>query len=190
MTNFLPRIAAGDTSAVAACLDEYGGTVWGLAERYLKGFGEDLEDAVQEVFVEVWRHAGRFDPAQGSEPAFIATIAHRRLIDRQRRAQTRRSVQFQDNSILESRPHIQNTAEMRDDVRKAADAFQKLDDDEKQVLWFALYHGLSHERIAKTVDLPLGTVKTRLRRGLMRLRELLSADLSAKSRTRVGEASL
>ena len=189
-TQFLPRIAAGDASAVAACLDEYGGTIWGLAERYLRGFGDDLEDAVQEVFVEVWRHAGRFDPNQGSEAAFIATIAHRRLIDRQRRAQTRRAVHFEDDGILESRAQTGNTAELNDDVRKASEAFQKLDADEKQVLWFALYHGLSHERIAKTVNIPLGTVKTRLRRGLMRLRELLNADFApTKARPRVEGAA-
>jgi len=182
-TAFLPRIAAGDPLAVAACIDEYGGTIWGLAERYLKGFGDDLEDAVQEVFVEIWRHANRFDPLQGSEAAFIATIAHRRLIDRQRRAQTRRAVHFEDHGFLASKPLAFNSAELADDVRKATEAFQKLDADEKQVLWFSLYHGLSHERIATTVNIPLGTVKTRLRRGLMRLRELLQADF-APSNTR------
>ncbi|MBS0197803.1 MAG: sigma-70 family RNA polymerase sigma factor [Planctomycetes bacterium] len=171
---FLQLIARGDETAVAACLDEYGGMVWGLAERYLKGFGEDLEDAVQEVFVEVWRSAARFDPAMGSEPAFIATIAHRRLIDRQRRVQARRAVQLEDDRIIESKAVVKDGSALRDDVAAAARAFESLDSDEKQVLWYALYQGLSHERIAKAINVPLGTVKTRIRRGLSRLREALS----------------
>jgi len=171
---FLQRIASGDQAAVAQCLDEYGGMIWGLAERYLKGFGDDLEDAVQEVFVEVWRFANRFDPALGSEPAFIATIAHRRLIDRQRRNQARRSIQLDDTSYLEGKPNTLDTAALTDDVRLAAAAFETLEPDEKQVLWYALYQGFSHERISKATNVPLGTVKTRIRRGLSRLREAIA----------------
>ncbi len=170
---YLQRIARGDESAVAACLDEFGGTVWSLAERYLRGFGEDLEDAVQDVFVEVWRSAGRFDPSLGSEAAFIATIAHRRLIDRQRRAQTRRAVQLEDDRVFEAKPLVTAGADVHDEAKRAAAAFESLAHDEKQVLWYALYQGFSHERIAKAIDVPLGTVKTRIRRGLARLRELL-----------------
>lgn len=174
----LQRIARGDQVAVALCLDEYGGTIWGLADRYLKGFGDDLEDAVQEVFVEVWRHASRYDPAMGGEPAFIATIAHRRLIDRQRRLQARRTVQLDDGlPMVEAKMPLRDATAARDDVRKAAEAFAELEHDEKQVLWYALYQGLTHERISSIMNVPLGTVKTRIRRGLSRLREALSAGL-------------
>lgn len=175
----LQRIARGDEAAVAACLDEYGGTIWSLAERYLKGFGEDLEDAVQEVFVEVWRCAGRYDPARGSEPAFIATIAHRRLIDRQRRAQARRTSHIDDERILESKPQMVRSPDDSDEVRNAAVAFEKLAIEEQQVLWYALYHGLSHERIANAINIPLGTVKTRIRRGINRLREALGGGAAS-----------
>lgn len=172
--SFLQRIARGDESAVAACLDEFGGTIWSLADRYLRGYGDDLEDAVQEVFVEVWRSAPRYDPTRGSEASFIATIAHRRLIDRQRRNQARRSVQIQDERMIESKPVVRERADLHDDARRAAEAFETLGQDEKQVLWYALYQGFSHERIATAIDVPLGTVKTRIRRGLSRLREMLA----------------
>ncbi len=175
----LQRIAAGDHLAVALCLDEYGGTIWGLAERYLKGFGDDLEDAVQEVFVEVWRFAARYDPSMGSEPAFIATIAHRRLIDRQRRLQARRTVQLDDGAaMIEAKSPSREVTALGDDVRKAAEAFDELETDEKHVLWYALYQGFTHERIASVMDVPLGTVKTRIRRGLAHLREALAGGIS------------
>ncbi len=146
-----------------------------LATRYLKYLGEDVDDAVQEVFVEIWRSAARFDPALGSEPAFVATIAHRRLTDRQRRAQSRRAAPIENTAPVEqAREHraAENVAN-RDDLKAAADAFERLDRDEQQVLWYSLYQGFTHERIAAATQIPVGTVKTRIRRGLMRLRELL-----------------
>jgi RNA polymerase sigma-70 factor, ECF subfamily len=174
----LQRIASGDSAAVALCLDEYGGTIWSLADRYLRGFGDDLEDAVQEVFVEVWRAAGRYDPAMGGEPAFIATIAHRRLIDRQRRLQSRRALQLDEDAVvLEAKPSPDAHREAAtEETRRAARAFEQLDHDEKQALWYALYRGFTHERIAEAINVPLGTVKTRIRRGLAKMRELLLAQ--------------
>ncbi|QOJ00528.1 MAG: sigma-70 family RNA polymerase sigma factor [Phycisphaeraceae bacterium] len=186
-TAFLHRIASGDASAVAACLDEYGGVVWSLAERYLKPLGEDVEDAVQEIFVDVWRSAGRYNPALGSEASFIATIAHRRLIDRQRRAASRpRPVPHEPHlePRATDRPATHTPASLGEDVARAADAFNKLHTDEQQALWFALYHGMSHDRIATLTGHPLGTVKTRIRRGLIRLRELLDGSRGPATQAR------
>src|SRR5271166_2344489 len=81
---FLERIAAGDPLAVDGCLEKYRGLVWSIARRF-PGNHADTEDAVQEVFVELWRHAGRFDAAVAAESTFVATVARRRLIDRHRR---------------------------------------------------------------------------------------------------------
>lgn len=169
----LQRIAQGDQSAVAACLDEYANTIWSIANRYLAPLGEDVEDAVQEVFVEVWKSAGRYDPSLGSEPAFIATIAHRRLINRQRRAASRRTVALA-NVAEPGRVEVKDHTSLRDEARAAAIAFEKLEDDEKHLLWLSIHKGLTHERIAQETSLPLGTVKTRIRRGLIRMREMLA----------------
>ena len=84
----LQRIAAGDPSAVEGCLAKYRGLVWSIARRFAGNYA-DAEDAVQEVFIELWRHAARFDPALASESTFIGTIARRRLIDRKRRQSSR-----------------------------------------------------------------------------------------------------
>ena len=170
----LQRIAQGDQSAVAACLDEYGNTVWLIARRYLSGMGEDMEDAVKDVFVEVWRSAYRFNPSIASEAAFIATIAHRRMISRQRRASRRRTIAL--GSIAEpALVKIKDLPLLHDEARAAAAAFQKLEDDEKHLLWLSIQSGLTHERIAQATSLPLGTVKTRIRRGLIHIRAMLAA---------------
>lgn len=171
--SILQRIAAGETKAVSECLDQYGGLVWSLADRYLKGYGEDLEDASQDVFIEIWAAAGRFDPSKGSEAAFVATIAHRRLIDRRRKIRSR--PQLHDEKMLEAKPPVAGPVGAMwgpgdDDVKGAMAAFRELDGDEQRVLYLALHHGLSHERIASVVNLPLGTVKSRIRGGLTRLR--------------------
>jgi RNA polymerase sigma-70 factor (ECF subfamily) len=170
---FLQRIANGDASAVRGCLDEYGGMVWGLAKRYLAAMGDDAEDAVQEIFVEVWRWAGRYDPSKGTEAGFIATVAHRRLTDRQRRAMARRGGELPEDRVLAGAEQAP-VFETKESASRAMAALGQLSAEERQVLWCSLYHGLSHERIAGMTSQPVGTVKTRIRRGLARLRELLS----------------
>src|SRR3954470_11204914 len=82
----LGRVAAGDQQAVRECLARYGGLVWSIARRFE---GNDAEDAVQEIFLDLWRSAPRFDPQLSSEPAFVAMLARRRLIDRRRMRQRR-----------------------------------------------------------------------------------------------------
>src|SRR5215467_13463308 len=80
----LGRVAAGDDQATRTCIERYGGLVYALARRFEGGAGADIEDAVQEIFLDLWKSAPRFDPAIASETAFVATIARRRLIDRRR----------------------------------------------------------------------------------------------------------
>jgi RNA polymerase sigma-70 factor (ECF subfamily) len=81
----LPRIAAGDPGAASDCLARYGGLVWSLARRFLSNVA-DAEDAMQDVFIELWKNAGRYDPSRASEPTYVTMIARRRLIDRKRKA--------------------------------------------------------------------------------------------------------
>lgn len=170
----LQRIARGDSGAVRDCLDRYGDYIWSLAHRYLAAMGDDVDDAVQEIFVELWRSASRFDPAIGSEPAFIATIAHRRLISRQRKAGRHRAVSVENVAEPAARAQLRDPAALHDEARAAAEAFRQLTDDERHIIELSLYHGLTHERIASLVNIPVGTVKTRIRRGLIRLRDLMS----------------
>lgn len=182
----LTRIAAGDTGAVAACIDEYGGMVAALAARYLRQLGLDQDDAVQEIFVEVWKHAGRYDPSVGSEAAFIATIAHRRLIDRQRRHSSHALVVSATLPLDGSErqfPGVAHGASPSEVTREASEAFEQLTADERQVVWLAICLGYSHERTSTALRTPLGTVKTRLRRALVRMRGFLDHQRVASVKT-------
>ncbi len=174
-TPLLPRIAAGDPGAVEACVDEFGPTILALAKRYLTSVKGDVEGAVQEVFLELWRNAHRFDPARGSEAAFVMTMAHRRLIDRRRWYASRFSVG--EPAVEAAAPPASGsgtgTPGLRDEARVVSAALDKLPEDERHLLRLSIYSGLSHERIAKATGLPIGTVKTRIRRGLERLRGTL-----------------
>lgn len=172
--DLLPAVARGDAAAVKACLDRYGALVWSLARRMSRS-GTDAEDAVQEIFISVWKNAGRFDPNKGSEVTFVATIARRRLIDRLRQSGRR-----PNESPIEPGPsptapgdEITAPAELREEVGIANRALAELGEDQRRVLQMSIGHGLSHERIAEATGIPLGTVKTHIRRGLIRVRALL-----------------
>jgi len=173
LSTILQRIAAGDESAVADCVDEYGPLAWRLAWRYLGRVSGDIEDAVQEVFVEIWMAAQRFDPGVGSEASFVATIIHRRLIDYQRRMTTRSREITDPQPLAERAPaRVQDLVAGRA-FGPVAEAFDRLPDAEREALWLSVHGGLSHAQIAAATDSPIGTVKSRLRRGLIRLYEAL-----------------
>ena len=168
----LQRIAEGDQSAVQACLKTYGGLVWSLARRMLRNT-EDAEDAVQEIFLEIWKNAGRFDPVQASETTFIAMIARRRLIDRIRYSQRRISADSIEEILAEPSVRSDETMQTNVEAREAAKAMDQLRPEQRQVLQLSIVNGLSHQEIAEATGMPLGTVKTHARRGLIQVREVL-----------------
>lgn len=171
----LQRVAAGDTDAVTACVDRFGGLIWTLARRLL-GEPSEAEDAVQEVFIELWKSASRFDPSIASETTFVAMIARRRLIDIRRRL-ARRPVDEGvpvEQLAIES-PDGADQVEMRDEASQAAAALQLLRPEQRRVLQLAVCQGWPHQLIADRLGLPLGTVKTHVRRGLIKIREELDA---------------
>lgn len=170
----LVRVAAGDGSAVRECQDAFGGLVWSIARRML-GATAEAEDAVQEVFIELWRSAGRYDPGRGTEVQFVATIARRRIIDRVRRLGRRLDADPLPEAPLEDDgPSSADNVELNDAAQRARAAMAELADGQRTVLELTLLKGLSHSEVAKSTNLPLGTVKTHARRGLIKLRELLA----------------
>lgn len=172
--SILERIAAGDRGAVSECLDRYGDLVWSLARRYLRN-AADAEDAVQDIFIDVWGSSARYDRNIASEVAFISTIARRRLIDRIRQADRRPvtdSIDDEDNSFLE--PGVPATAEEDTEVTIVQRVMSAMDPEHQKVLAMSLYEGYSHSEIAERLSLPLGTVKTRVRRGLIHIRAQLN----------------
>ena len=154
--------------------------MWSLARRFSPDF-HDIEDAVQDVFIDVWRHAVRFKPEIAPETAFVATIARRRLIDRYRRRRREREVAPLGDAIDVPAGPEEDIASRGEDIERVRESMGALRLDERRVLELAAYQGLSQAQIAAATSLPLGTVKTHTRRGLERLRRLVEARGSCAS---------
>ncbi len=179
----LQRIADRDESAVQETIDRYSGLVWSLARR-LSPTRADAEDAVQEIFVSLWKSADRFDPRTAQESTFVAMIARRRLIDRLRKSGRRPTVSEPLAPLADPAPPADEPAR-EGDARAVALAFTELSEEQQRVLRLSIQHGQSHTQIAQSTGMPIGTVKTHARRGMIKLRELLG-DLAG---TPVTEAS-
>jgi RNA polymerase sigma-70 factor (ECF subfamily) len=170
------RIAAGEPTAVRDCMDRYGGLVWTLVRSWIRN-PADAEDATQEIFVDLWKSAARFDRSAGSEAVFVTTIARRRLIDRLR-AQGRRpkTEEFDEESSAMAEagagPDVSQTVE----VENAARALAALGAEQREILLMGVVQGMTHSEIARVTGKPLGTVKTQLRRGLKKVRALLHGE--------------
>ena len=175
----LQRVAAGDQSAVAVFVERYSAAMWSLARRYCPSAAE-AEDAVQDVFVELWEKAGRFDPSRASEYTFVMMVARRRLIDRLRR-QGRGIPTVSLSEAGEQAGRADDTVERDETVRKAHSTLSQLPEPQRKVIHFSIYGGLSHTQIAEKLGLPLGTVKTHARRGLIKLREAIRGDFPVGS---------
>ncbi|HET7204605.1 MAG TPA: sigma-70 family RNA polymerase sigma factor [Steroidobacteraceae bacterium] len=173
--SILERVARGDQVAVRQCIDEFGGLVWAIARRMTRSHA-DAEDAVQEIFVDVWRSAARYDAAQGSEKVFVSTIARRRLIDRIRRGRMSRMMDGEEalEDVRFAEPG--NGGEVRAEAERAAKVVARLRPDQRKVLRMGLLEGMTHSEIAAATGMPLGTVKTQMRRGLIQVRQWLKID--------------
>jgi len=180
----LARVARGDANAVRECIDEFGGLVWAIARRMTRSRA-DAEDAVQEIFIDVWRSAPRFDASQGSVKVFITTIARRRLIDRMRRGRMARLSDPEE--VLDDARWAEpgNGGEIRVEAERAAAVVARLRPAQRKVLRMGLLEGLTHSEIAKLTGMPLGTVKTQMRRGLIQVRQWMKID----EPSRMGEAT-
>lgn len=166
----LDRVAQGDTRAMRECVDRFGDLIWSIARLVMRTSGE-AEDAVQEIFADVWRTAGRFDPDQGSEEVFVTMIARRRLIDRMRRAAHRDRVHSR-NDIDWS--NAANGGEVCAEALAAGQAVLMLRPELQRVLKLGLLQGLTQAEIAHALRLPLDTVKTLMRSGLIQAREFMA----------------
>jgi len=187
----LQRIAAGEAGAVQECITDFGKAVWSLALR-LSPTHADAEDATQEIFLDLWKSAARFDPTKGSELGFIMTIARRRLIDRIRRTKAR-PITEPEEFLPASEALTTDTAspEMSAEVSMAIRALDALSVEQRRVISMSVFQGLTHREIAEVTGKPLGTVKTLIRRGLIQIRRDLAdpAPLSANGVAAGGSAA-
>jgi RNA polymerase sigma-70 factor, ECF subfamily len=174
LDELLVRVAGGDEHAFAELYDRLAGPVLGLARRVLRDPAQ-AEEVAQEVLVELWRTAGRFDPQRGSARGWVLTMTHRRAVDRVRSAQA----SADRDLAVGSREHVTDydvvseTVTTRLEQEEVRQALGELTDLQREALTLAYYGGYTHREVSELLHVPLGTVKTRLRDGLLRLRDAL-----------------
>jgi RNA polymerase sigma-70 factor (ECF subfamily) len=164
------RMASGDSQALAAFYDRHAGRVLGLLLRLVPDRAE-AEDLLQQTFWEVWTRAGQFDPARSRPTTWLLLIARSRGLDRARRRSATVGLAGVPEPV--TRAEVSADLEQGETGRQVADALARLPEEQRQAIQLAFYGGLTHEQIARQLSLPLGTVKSRIRIGMQRLRELL-----------------
>ena len=176
LDTIIAQVAAGDQAAFATLYDRLAPTVFGVIRRVLRDPAQS-EEVTQEAFLEIWRQAARFDPAKGSVPTWAVMIARRRAVDRVRSEQAHRDRQERvatGERDLADTP--EDTAMELAERQRARVAMAALSDLQREALELAFYEGLTHVQIADRLDIALGTVKTRIRDGLIRLRTVMGAQ--------------
>lgn len=173
-------IAQGDEQALAALYDRHGPTLFGLLLRILNDRLE-AEDVLQDVFVQVWQEACRFDESRGRPFTWLVTIARSRAIDRVRARGSR------DRKETEaSRANWEETYDIADDAIRSEEselihrALAEIPREQREVILLAYFHGLSQSEIASRTGTPLGTIKTRMRAGIKRLKAILCQKIHGR----------
>ncbi|MFD0683164.1 ECF RNA polymerase sigma factor SigK [Actinomadura fibrosa] len=176
LTALLERVARGDEPAFARVYDLVAAPVYGLVLRVLRDPAQ-AEEVAQEVLVELWRTASRFDPERGSAMAYVMTLAHRRAVDRVRSAQA--AADREERAHRASGPAFDEVAEEvearmeRERVRRCLGGLTEL---QRESVTLAYYGGYTYREVAGLLKVSLGTVKTRMRDGLIRMRDCLGVE--------------
>jgi RNA polymerase sigma-70 factor (ECF subfamily) len=152
--------------------------VWFLARKFTKT-REDAEDVTQEIFIDIWKSAARFDPTKSPEQAFVMLISRRRLIDCLRKAKRYPLTLSFDGTEKKQSSEDYKRLHMYVEMKLAVDALNKLNIHEKRIIKMSVYGGISNREIAQTVRLPIGTVKSQIWRDLQKIRK--SIDLPTYS---------
>jgi RNA polymerase sigma-70 factor (ECF subfamily) len=170
----LRAMQAGDRNAVAALYDRYGSAAYGLAYRITNN-GTMAEDAVQDAFVSVWQQASRFDPLRGQARAWLMTIVHHKATDavRRRSARPERALPAGPEEFVASRGNPEELAEWNMEAAAVREALQRIPGEQRRTIEMAYFMGLTHAEIARKMSVPPGTVKSRLRIGLEKMRDHL-----------------
>jgi RNA polymerase sigma-70 factor, ECF subfamily len=171
----LAAVARGDEAAFAVVYDRAAPVVLGTARRILRDPAQS-EEVMQEVLLEVWRSAARFDPAAGSAAAWITTLAHRRAVDRVRSEQ--RAAQRELRAATAAVPYdeVADAVEASLDRERVRRCLAGLTDLQRESVTLAYYGGYTYREVAQLLGVAVGTVKTRMRDGLIRLRDCLGVD--------------
>ncbi len=174
--SYLAAVAQGDAKALARLYDESSGLVYAIALRVLAEPSE-AEEVALDVYTQVWRSAERFDPCRGSAPTWLTTLARSRAIDRLRAIASRREREkpMEESWDWKSSEASPEAASIRSERRRRVrSALAALPERERQAIELAFFSGLSHSELARRLGEPLGTVKSRVRNGMLKLRRLMA----------------
>ena len=174
LADLLKACGKGDQSAFAALYDATSARVVGLAVRVVRDPAL-AEEVAQEAFLEIWRSSGRFDAAKGSPLGWLLTIVHRKAVDRVRSAEasTRRDATYQSQNQPIAHDSTAEAVQASLEARRDRGALQSLTSVQREALELAYFGGYTHTEVATMLELPVGTAKTRIRDGLIRLRDTM-----------------
>lgn len=174
LEDLLTAVATGDRAAFAELYDRAAPRVLGLIKRLLIDHSQS-EEVAQEVFLEIWQTAVRYQPSKGAAVTWMLTMAHRRAVDRVRSSQSSRDrdVRIGIRDFEPGFDQVSESVEVSVEHERVSKALARLTELQRQAVKLAYYGGLSHSEIAAKLSIPIGTVKTRLRDGMIRLRDEL-----------------
>ncbi|MBT8199787.1 MAG: sigma-70 family RNA polymerase sigma factor [Acidimicrobiia bacterium] len=173
MQNLLKRVASHDRDAFQQLYSATSARVFGIVLKVVRD-RRMSEEVTQEVYLEIWRTAPRFDPARGSGIGWMLMLAHSRAVDRVRYEERQISCLPLEDSSCDTPIDAGDTDELEFDLVPLRSAVAKLPAQQRTVVALAFYQGLSHRQVAEQLDIPLGTMKTRMRRALIKLRSTLA----------------
>ena len=177
----LPKLLAGsargDQHAFAKLYDLTSARVYGMVLRVVRDRAQAAE-VTQDVYLQVWRESARFDPAVGTAVAWLLMIAHRRAVDRVRSAQsaTRREDRYATTQSERPYDQVAEAAHANLDAQRVRRVLEELTDIQREALQLAYFGGYTHREVADLLHIPVGTAKTRIRDGLIRLRDTLGVN--------------
>ena len=173
--SILARIAAGEDGSFELLIEKYGNLVWSIGKKFLYR-QSDVEDAVQEVFIAIWKSADKFDSSKAKEITFVSMIARRRFIDHLRKISKHKNLESIDEDNSTHQLYKESMLNESTDLQLIKNAIKRLDIDDQELLNLSIYQGYSHSEISKLLNLPLGTVKTKIRRNLIKLQEVFETN--------------
>ncbi|MGW5849011.1 ECF RNA polymerase sigma factor SigK [Streptomyces sp. NPDC055254] len=174
LEDVMERVARGDKDAFTTLYDAVAHTVFGIVVRVVRDRAQS-EEVAQEVMIDLWRQAARYRPGQGSVMTWVATLAHRRAVDRVRSAQAASNREHDQAVRDQQRPfdEVVEQVETRLESEQVRRCLRGLTELQRQAVTLAYYQGLTYREVAETLRAPLPTIKTRMRDGLIRLRDCM-----------------